>query len=108
MLTGETPLDASVGFLPPNNGTTGQGFVSYQIRTKRDVMSGAVVDAVASIFFDSNEPIDTPPIFNTIDDDLPAVDVSINDELGTGSILQLAKSDNSSGVRNVDLYLFNG
>ncbi|MCG8625113.1 MAG: hypothetical protein MJE68_24335, partial [Proteobacteria bacterium] len=24
---GEPPIDPTVGFLPPNNGTTGQGFV---------------------------------------------------------------------------------
>ena len=106
--TGEAPLDASIGFLPPNNGTTGQGFVTYQIRTKQDVASGAVIDAVASIIFDANEPIDTPPIFNTIDDDRPEVVLSVNDEFDTGSIIELDKFDNSSGVRNVDLYLFSG
>ena len=55
-----------MGFLPPNNGTNGQGFVEFSVRPKRDVQSLVVIDAEATIYFDENEPIDTPPIFNTV------------------------------------------
>src|SRR3712207_7223047 len=34
--------------------------------------TGDVVDAQARIIFDSNDPIDTPPIFNTLDAGKPA------------------------------------
>lgn len=66
--SGERPSDPLVGFLPPNplNGTDGQGFITYNIRAKRDVETYSVIDAKASIIFDQNEAIDTPPIFNTV------------------------------------------
>ena len=64
--TGEVPDDPSIGFLPPNNGTSGQGFVTFRIQTYDQVPSLSRVDASASIIFDQNEPILTPPIFNTV------------------------------------------
>ena len=66
LMTGETPDDPLTGFLPPNNGTTGQGYVTFSVRLKKNVQSLARIDAKASIYFDKNEPIDTPPIFNTV------------------------------------------
>ena len=69
--TGQAPSDALIGFLPPNNGTSGQGFVQFSVRPKRDVQSLAVIDAEATIYFDENEPIDTPPIFNTVSYGVP-------------------------------------
>ena len=65
-ITGETPDNPLTGFLPPNNGTTGQGYVSFTVRLKKNAQSLARIDAKASIYFDKNEPIDTPPIFNTV------------------------------------------
>ncbi|WP_208492147.1 putative Ig domain-containing protein [aff. Roholtiella sp. LEGE 12411] len=71
--TGEIPEDALAGFLPPNNEDgAGDGFVNYSIRTRRDVQTGAVIDAEARIVFNTEEPIDTPPIFNTIDAGTPS------------------------------------
>jgi len=63
---GEEPIDPSIGFLPPNNITTGQGFVTFSVFVEDSVSDLARVDAEASIIFDANEPIDTPPIFNTV------------------------------------------
>ena len=64
---GEQPVDPSIGFLPPNNNvSSGQGFVTFSIKIASGVMSEAVIDAEASIIFDTKEPIDTPPIFNTV------------------------------------------
>ena len=65
-LKGEAPVDPTVGFLPPNNGTTGQGFVTFTVRAKQQLGTLPIIDANASIIFDQNEPIDTPPIFNTV------------------------------------------
>lgn len=59
-------MDPTVGFLPPNNGTTGQGFVMFTVRPVDQVESLSRIDAEATIIFDQNEPIDTPPIFNTV------------------------------------------
>ena len=63
---GEVPDDSTIGFLPPNNGTTGQGFVTFRINAAAHVTTNARIDANASIVFDQNEPIITPPIFNTV------------------------------------------
>ena len=65
-MTGEAPDDPRTGFLPPNNGTTGQGYVTFSVRLKKNLPPLARIDAKASIYFDKNEPIDTPPIFNTV------------------------------------------
>ena len=65
-LSGEPPDDPRKGFLPPNNGTTGQGYVAFTVRLKKNSPSLTRIDAQASIYFDKNEPIDTPPIFNTV------------------------------------------
>lgn len=70
--TGDLPADALRGFLPPNDANgSGEGYVSYTIRAKRDVPTGAVVDATATIVFDTEAPIETPPIFNTLDAGAP-------------------------------------
>ena len=65
-LAGEPPDDPRVGFLPPNNGTTGQGFVTFTVGLKKNLPSLTRIDAQANIYFDKNEPIETPPIFNTV------------------------------------------
>ncbi len=83
--TGDTPQDALIGFLPVNDTVydanhqvvgepgsgRGEGYVSYSIKAKRDLDSGTVVDAEARIVFDTEEPIDTPFIFNTLDSGVP-------------------------------------
>ncbi|NCT62651.1 MAG: hypothetical protein GPJ03_06150, partial [Microcystis aeruginosa G13-01] len=74
--TGDKPLGVDQGFLPVNNDEgIGEGFVSYQVRTKRTIQTGTVIDAQARIIFDTEEPIDTPPIFNTIDINAPITSV---------------------------------
>ena len=80
--TGEQPIDASIGFLPVNDtiydpndhsivleeGThRGEGFVSYTIRPKSGSATGSRIDAEATIVFDTQPPIATPAIFNTLD-----------------------------------------
>ncbi|XP_041361873.1 uncharacterized protein LOC121377841 [Gigantopelta aegis] len=104
--TGQPPTDPSVGFLPPNNGTTGQGFVSFSVSPKKRVSHMATIDAEAKIIFDQNEPIDTPPIFNTIDSSAPSANLTLVDDLvkeGTLAV-NINKFDNGSGVRSVDIY----
>ncbi len=81
--TGEIPINPLIGFLPPDNPTSenpdggaGDGFINYTIKAKRDVPTGTVIDAKATIIFDTEEPLDTPPIFNTIDAGKPTSTVA--------------------------------
>jgi len=41
--------------------------VTYRVRPNTAAQTGDVVDAWARIFFDVNDPVDTPAIFNTLD-----------------------------------------
>ena len=36
-----------------------EGFVTYSIQSRRDALSGDVIDAAAQIVFDNNDPIVT-------------------------------------------------
>ncbi|MFC1758857.1 hypothetical protein ACFL2H_08825 [Planctomycetota bacterium] len=108
--TGEAPLDPFVGLLPVNDDFgIGEGFVTYSIFPKSSAPSGAILDAQARIIFDTNGPIDTPPIFNTIDaqaptskvDDLPALS-----EDGTFSVTWSGiDDDNGSAVRDFTIFV---
>jgi uncharacterized repeat protein (TIGR01451 family) len=67
--TGMYPLDALTGILPPENGTgRGQGHVKFRVKPKADTPVGTVISNTASIIFDTNEPIETPPIWNIVGD----------------------------------------
>ena len=58
--------DDDKGFLPVNIADhVGEGFVSY-LRTRDAVQAGEMIYAQARIVFDTDDPIDTPLIFNTI------------------------------------------
>lgn len=63
---GLAPSDPRKGFLPPNNETSGQGYVTFSVKPKTDVKTMTRIDIKGSIYFDQNEPIDTPLIFNTV------------------------------------------
>ena len=63
--TGDLTPDPLGGFLPPDvNDGEGEGFVSYAVRAKTNSVTGDVIDAAASIIFDTNDPIATP-LFST-------------------------------------------
>lgn len=66
--TGEIPLDPTVGFLPPDDSSgSGEGFVSYTVMANQADPTGTVINAQATVTFDTEPPIITPLIFNTID-----------------------------------------
>ena len=102
-LTGLPPTDPNAGFLPPNNGTIGQGHVTFRIGLKKDVAHLSKIYENASIVFDENPPIDTPPIFYTVDRSSPTVAVNATQDSG-GVLLQFNASDTGSGTRSVDLF----
>jgi hypothetical protein len=74
--TGDLVSDPEAGFLPPNvTAPDGEGFVNYSVRPKANLATGTRIDAQATIDFDTfdptNAPLQTPPIFNTIDTGVP-------------------------------------
>ena len=63
------PASATGGFLPPNDPEThcGEGHLSFRVRVKDDAPNGTVINASATIVFDSNSPIETDPSWwNTV------------------------------------------
>ena len=108
--TGEIPTDPTIGFLPPNNQQgIGDGFVNYTIRPSRSATTATVIDAQATIVFDNEAPIDTPPIFNTLDAGKPTSSVealanSVNDP---EFAVKWSGSDdeNGSGIASYDVYV---
>jgi len=71
-LTFEPTEDPLAGFLPPNTeAPLGEGYVTYTISPKEDVVTGDTITNAATIIFDTNDPIVTDEVFNTIDDGAP-------------------------------------
>lgn len=65
--TGDLPVDPYAGFLPQNDASgRGQGHVTFAIATYPGTPPGTVVRNSASIVFDTNAPIVTEEVFNTI------------------------------------------
>lgn len=59
-LTGEPPTDPLAGFLPPEDGSgRGQGYVSFSIYPKADLVNGTLLTNQAAITFDSEATITT-------------------------------------------------
>ena len=70
--------DPLAGFLPVNDDRgSGEGFVSYTVMANADANTGDVIDAMASIVFDINAPIETPEVSNTLDNDPPTSTVNV-------------------------------
>lgn len=70
--TGQPPENPAVGVVPVNDALhRGEGFVTYTIRAAATARTGDVVRAEATIVFDDNDPIDTPPYENRLDAEAP-------------------------------------
>ncbi len=66
--TGEEPIDPTIGFLEPDNAAgAGEGFVTYTITPDSTATTGDIVNAVATVVFDTQAPLNTPTILNTLD-----------------------------------------
>jgi len=108
-LTGEQPLDPLVGFLAINDSEgAGEGYLNYSIRAKRTASTGDVVDAEARIVFDTEAPIDTPPIFNTLDAVKPTSAVSLLPAVADGNAFTVSwsGSDDTNGSGLVAFNIF--
>ena len=108
--TGEQPIDAFSGFLPPNlTSPEGEGFVTYSVRAKANVPTGTVIDAEARIIFDINEPIDTPPIFNTIDAGIPVSQIAFHSSPSDEATFIVRwdgeDDENGSGIHSFNIFV---
>jgi len=114
--TGKLPEDPYAGFLPPNDSThRGEGFVSFVIRAKSNLLTGIEIHNQARITFDPtygfNQPIDTPNIFNTIDSVPPTSAVNpLPDQSFPGFQVTWsgADDDQGSGLFAYDIYVSEG
>ena len=107
--TGAVPADILWGFLPPNaDGVEGQGFVSYSVKPKASLSTGARIDAAADIVFDVNDPLATPAIYNTVDAGTPTSQVSaLPNRTNEEFLVQWSGQDDAagSGVGRYDIYV---
>ena len=107
--TGEPSEDPLNGFLPPNvSGNEGEGFVRFQIKPTAGIESGTIINNMATIIFDRNEPVDTPISYNTIDLNIPESRVELVSEPKNFKIhLKWSGQDtlNGSGIATYDLFV---
>ncbi len=109
--TGELPSNPLSGFLPVNDSLHhGEGFLTFSVKPKATSRTGDSVHAKARIVFDVNDPIDTPPIFNTIDAGLPFSSVRLLPPITkdtTSFLVKWAGTDDStgSGLKNYSVFV---
>jgi RHS repeat-associated protein len=73
----DTPANPLVGFLPPDTSPpSGEGYIDYTIQPRPALATGTVLDAQASIVFDTNAAIATPQVTNTVDSSAPSSSVT--------------------------------
>lgn len=109
-LTGGPPADPMAGFLPPNLlPPQGEGSVTYSIRPRADAPTRSRIEAQARIVFDLEPPIDTPPVFNTLDSGVPDSAMQPLPPLAPEPLLALdwsgADDPGGSAVAGYDLFV---
>lgn len=108
--TGQSPNDPALGFLPPNDADhNGEGHVIFSIKSKVGSLTGDRVTNEATIVFDTNEPIDTNEILNTIDGAAPSSSVSAlpaRTQENTFAVFWTGEDDaGGSGLAGYDIYV---
>jgi subtilase family serine protease len=108
--TGEQPNGAGLGLLPPNNESNdGQGFITFTVRPKSTAATGSVISNGATITFDTEAPINTNVVSNTLDAEAPASAVASLPPTQPGTTFNLSWSGsdapNGSGLMNYDVFV---
>ncbi|MBL8816279.1 MAG: hypothetical protein JNL58_09630 [Planctomyces sp.] len=108
-VTFDSPIDPFAGFLPPNVSTPqGDGFIQFTIAPNSGLTNGSVIDAKARIFFDQEDPIDTPDVSNVIDILAPSSSVSNLPAVMSTTSFQVSWSGNDgtgSGTATYDVFV---
>jgi hypothetical protein len=97
--TGLFPADPFVGLLPPNKTPPeGEGWVSFRVDPVAGLGHLHEIHNQATIVFDTNPPIDTNVVVNTIDDNVPASSVTPLAPESTGSFAVSWSGDDADGA----------
>ncbi len=102
------PTDPEMGFLPPNlTSPEGEGSVSFDVRLRDDLQSGAEVRTGASIVFDANEAIDTGDWVNTLDISPPLgqMESLAAEQDSTSFVVQWSGTDAESGIAGYAIFV---
>jgi RHS repeat-associated protein len=109
-LTGWFPENPLIGLLYPNDDThRGEGHISFIIKPSGGLASGTEITNRARIYFDYNDPIDTPLVRNTIDAGVPQSRVHVLPATTIEPVVELAWSGEDeaggSGIAGYDIYV---
>jgi CSLREA domain-containing protein len=107
-VTLQLPDDPLAGFLPPNvHPPVGEGSVQFTVQPKPGLPTGTQICNQARIVFDVNDPIDTAPYCNTIDNSPPQSRVLPlpATQLDPDVQLQWDGSDEGAGVATYTVYV---
>lgn len=106
--TGLPPDGIDDGFLPVNDAThRGEGFFSYTVRPLPNLPTGTEIRNLASIVFDTNDPIVTPETLNTLDVRAPTSSVNElpNRVESSTFVVSWNGSDDGSGIAFYDVFV---
>jgi RHS repeat-associated protein len=106
----DQPADPLAGFLPPNTmPPLGEGYVSYSVQPKSTDVTGTVINAQATVVFDTEAPINTPQFVNTIDAGPPTSSVNALPAMigATTFTLSWSGQDDTggSGIATFDIFV---
>ena len=98
--TGTMLMDVTKGLLYPNDETgRGDGDIQYTVIPNEGVENGTKLTNVANIYFDFNDPIETPVVEHTIDIEKPLLtDFNVVSEGGNLIKLTFKGTDADSGI----------
>ncbi|HMZ20891.1 MAG TPA: CARDB domain-containing protein [Blastocatellia bacterium] len=110
--TGEQPNSVLLGLLPPNDSSgRGQGYVTYTVQPKAGVPTGTVISNKATIIFDTEEPITTNTVTNTLDADAPSSRVTPLPSLSQPTFTLTWSGEDpagGSGLQSFDIWVSEG
>ena len=102
------PTSATAGFLPPDKKPPqGEGFVSYTVIPNASAKTGTKLSAHASVTFDTNAPLTTSTVTNTLDVGAPRATVEpLPAKLGAHFMVRWSGSDpGGSGIASYSVFV---
>jgi hypothetical protein len=108
--TGLPPANPLAGFLPVDNLAThvGEGFVSYSVQAQAGLATGTTFNASAAVVFDTNAPLATNTVSNTLDSGAPTSTVTTLPAQSAATVpVSWSGHDNmgGSGITGFDIFV---